>query len=69
MEIYDTRLIYFGQDDAKGTILAYKTYDYMELMGEKTDQAVVYQWLGEAVNDMKENLNLSMHILITWWLH
>jgi tetratricopeptide (TPR) repeat protein len=57
MEIYDTRLIYFGQDDAKGTILAYKTYDYMELMGEKTDQAVVYQWLGEAVNDMKENLN------------
>ena len=66
MDIYETRLIYFGQDDAKGTILAYKTYDYMELMGEKTDQAVVYQWLGEAVND-KKGLNPLELILITWW--
>ncbi|QRX64698.1 hypothetical protein JS578_05560 [Dysgonomonadaceae bacterium zrk40] len=53
MEIYDTRLKYFGSDDAKGTILAYKTYDYMELKGDKTDQKVVYDWLGEAVNEMK----------------
>lgn len=53
MEIYDTRLKYFGTDDAKGTILAYKTYDYMELKGDKTDQKVVYDWLGEAVNEMK----------------
>ena len=37
----------------KGTVLAYKTYDYMELMGDKTDQKVVYDWLGEAVNEMK----------------
>jgi len=57
MEIYDTRLKYFGDDDAKGTILAYKTYDYMELMGDKADQAVVYAWLGEAINDMKANMN------------
>ncbi len=53
MEIYDARLKYFGKDDAKGTVLAYKTYDYMELMGDKTDQKVVYDWLGEAVNEMK----------------
>ncbi|HBG56738.1 MAG TPA: hypothetical protein DDX07_01860, partial [Porphyromonadaceae bacterium] len=33
MEIYDTRIKYFGEDDAKGSILAYKAYDYMELMG------------------------------------
>ncbi len=57
MEIYDKRLQYYGEDDAKGTILAYKTYDYMELMGEKTDQAVVYSWLGEAIKEMKGNMN------------
>jgi len=57
MEIYDTRIKYFGEDDAKGSILAYKTYDYMELMGDKTDQAVVYAWLGEAIGEMKGNMN------------
>ena len=57
MEIYDTRIKYYGEDDAKGTILAYKAYDYMELMGEKTDQAVVYDWLGEAIGEMKGNMN------------
>ncbi|MDD4631877.1 MAG: hypothetical protein PHQ77_06505 [Proteiniphilum sp.] len=57
MEIYDTRIKYYGEDDAKGTILAYKAYDYMELMGEKTDQTVVYSWLGEALKEMKGNMN------------
>lgn len=57
MEIYDTRLKYYGQDDDKGTILAYKAYDYMELMGEQADQGVVYSMLNEAVEDMKEHLN------------
>ncbi|MEL7598714.1 MAG: hypothetical protein AAGU18_01250 [Proteiniphilum sp.] len=57
MEIYDTRIKYYGEDDAKGTILAYKAYDYMELMGEKTDQAVVYAWLGEAIGELKGNMN------------
>jgi tetratricopeptide (TPR) repeat protein len=56
MEIYDTRMKYYGDEDARGTILAYKTYDYMELMGDKTDQKVVYDWLGEAVNEMKEQM-------------
>ena len=56
MEIFDTRLKYFGEDDARGTILAYKTYDYMELMGEKTDQKVIYDWLGEAIDEMKEKM-------------
>ena len=57
MEIYDTRLKYYGQDDAKGTVLTYKTYDYMELMGEKAEQSVIYNMLNEAVEDMKEHLN------------
>lgn len=55
MEIYDTRLKYYP-DDQKGTILAYKSYDYMELMGDKADSKVVYQWLGEAIEDMKSEM-------------
>ena len=27
---------YFAEDDPKGTVLAYKSYDYMEMMGDKT---------------------------------
>ncbi len=56
MEIYDQRITYFGNDDAEGTILAYKTYDYMELMGDQADQKVIYEWLGKAVNDMKDEM-------------
>jgi tetratricopeptide (TPR) repeat protein len=56
MEIFDTRLKYFGDDDARGTVLAYKTYDYMELMGENTDQKVIYDWLGEAISEMKDKM-------------
>ncbi|WP_294082290.1 tetratricopeptide repeat protein [Proteiniphilum sp. UBA5384] len=57
MEIYDTRLKYFGDDDAKGTILAYKAYDYMELMGENADQSVVYNMLNEAIGELKDKMN------------
>lgn len=56
MEIYDTRLKYFGSDDAEGTILAFKAYDYMELMGDKADYNVVYGWLSKAVNGMKDQM-------------
>ena len=55
MEIYDTRLKYYT-DDVKGTVLAYKTYDYMELMGDKADSKVIYQWLGEALKEMKSGM-------------
>jgi len=56
MEIFDTRLKYFGDDDARGTVIAFKTYDYMELMGENTDQKVIYDWLGEAISEMKDKM-------------
>lgn len=56
MEIYDKRIIYFGDGDAEGTIIAYKTYDYMEMMGDQADQKVIYDWLSKAVTDMKEKL-------------
>jgi tetratricopeptide (TPR) repeat protein len=57
MGIYDSRIKYYGKDDAKGMILAYKAYDYIELMGEQTDQAVVYGLLNEAIEDMKDQMN------------
>lgn len=55
MEIYDQRMKYYG-DEEKGTILTYKAYDYMELMGDQADQALVYSWLSEAVNSMESSL-------------
>ena len=55
MEIYDNRLVYFD-DDEEGTILARKTYDYMEMMGDEADQNVIYNWLSTAVNDMKDQM-------------
>ncbi len=56
MEIYDNRVTYFSKDDAKETILAYKTYDYMELMGDKADAQQIYSWLNEAVNGLKSKM-------------
>ena len=56
MEIYDNRLKYFSNVDAKGTILAFKAYDYKELMGDDVDHKVVYKLLGEAIEDMKSEM-------------
>ena len=56
MEMYDKRLQYFSNVDAKGTILAYKATDYKELMGDNVDHKVVYKMLGEAIEDMKSEL-------------
>lgn len=55
MDIYTSRLKYYP-DDSKGSILAYKTYDYMELMGSDADQKVIYDWLSEAIEDMKSEM-------------
>ncbi|MDR0421501.1 MAG: hypothetical protein LBH72_00615 [Proteiniphilum sp.] len=57
MEIYDSRIKYYSKDDARGMILAYKAYDYIELMGERADQSVVYGMLNEAIEDMKDQMN------------
>lgn len=55
MDIYTKRLQYYP-DDNKGTVLAYKTYDYMELMGTDADSKVIYEWLNEAIDDMKSEM-------------
>lgn len=56
MEIYDNRMKYYSNVDAKGTILAFKTYDYQELMGDDADPLVIYDMLGEAIKDMKSEM-------------
>ena len=56
MEMYDKRMEYFSEDDPKGTILAFKAYDYLELMCDDTDYKVMYKLLGEAVEDMKSEM-------------
>lgn len=57
LEIYDNRLKYFGNGDSKGTILAYKTYDYMEMMGDEADTKLIYEWLKEAITEMKDKMD------------
>lgn len=60
INLYDVRMKYFGADhpkgDAKGSILAYKARDYMDMVGNDADQKLIYEWLSEAVNEMKEKL-------------
>lgn len=56
MEIYDQRMKYFSNVDAKGTILAFKAYDYQEMLGEDADPAVIYKILHEAIEDMKSEM-------------
>jgi hypothetical protein len=59
MEIYDTRLKYFGAEEGKSKIIAYKVYDYMELMGEKADSKFVYEGLKEAIEEAKDKMEPS----------
>lgn len=56
LSIYDARLKYFAENESKGTVLAYKTYDYMELMANEAESKVIYDWLGEAIEDMKADM-------------
>lgn len=56
MQIYETRIKYYGEDEGKSKILAYKAYDYMEMMADKTDQSVVYDMLGEAIKESKDKI-------------
>lgn len=59
MELYDKRMKFFGPEnpkgDVKGTILAYKVYDYMELLDSKSDSKFVYDNLKTALTEMKSD--------------
>ena len=60
MEIYDKRMQYFSNVDTRGTILAFKAFDYQELMGDNVDYQVVYDLLGEAIEEMKSEMDPSV---------
>ncbi|MDY3120211.1 tetratricopeptide repeat protein [Porphyromonas somerae] len=51
MEMYDTRIKYFGDDPKSGTdyILGNKVSDYMRLMGNDSDYDMIYGWLEPVV--------------------
>lgn len=56
MQIYDKRLQYFGDRNAKGTVLAMKGQSYIEMLGANADNKVVYNIFKEAVDSEKEHL-------------
>ncbi|MDO5016899.1 MAG: tetratricopeptide repeat protein [Porphyromonas sp.] len=54
MEMYDTRIKYFGDDADNGIdyILGNKISDYMRLMGNESDYNMIYDWLSPVVKEM-----------------
>ncbi len=56
MQIYDKRIQYFSDSDAKGTILTLKGQAYIDMLGKDADNNVVYKIFKQAVDDSKEKL-------------
>ena len=58
MKLYDKRLQYFGDNQRYGKdwIIAQKAMKYNLHKGEKTDYTVIYQWLGEIINEFGEKV-------------
>jgi tetratricopeptide (TPR) repeat protein len=57
MSIYDSRMVHFAHLEPRATALARKTFTYMEIMGNDADLNIVHSWLGEAINEMREEMN------------
>ncbi|MDD7438852.1 MAG: tetratricopeptide repeat protein [Bacteroidales bacterium] len=57
MEMYDTRIKYFGDDENAGKdfILGDKVSDYMRHMGNATDYNKIYSWLAPVVKELGAN--------------
>lgn len=57
MEMYDTRIKYFGDDPENGVdyILGNKVSDYMRLMGNESDYNMIYSWLAPVVKEFGVN--------------
>ena len=57
MKLYDDRVKYFGNDPRlrKDGIIARKAEKYNQLKGENTDHQLLYKWLGEVIEEFKEN--------------
>lgn len=73
MKLYDNRIKYFGDDKQYGKdwIIARKAQAYNQLMGEKTDQNLIYKWTGEAIEEFKEKtdpLAISLYMFASFKL-
>lgn len=57
MEMYDTRIKYFGDDENAGKdfILGDKVSDYMRHMGNESDYNKIYSWLEPVVKELGVN--------------
>lgn len=56
MAVYDKRIKYFGDGKRYGKdwIVARKAQDYLRLKGDKADISMVYEWLGQIMDEYKE---------------
>ena len=73
MKLYDNRIKYFGNDKRYGKdwIIARKASRYNQYKGEETDQAVLYKWLGDVIEEFKdatEPLAISLYMFASFKL-
>lgn len=73
MKLYDDRIKYFGNDKQYGKdwIVSRKAQSYNQLMGEKTDPSVIYQWTSEVLGEFKEKtepLAISLYMFASFKL-
>ncbi|MDL2265285.1 hypothetical protein LJC43_02740 [Parabacteroides sp. OttesenSCG-928-G21] len=67
MEVYDKRVIYFGNDARypKDWIVARKAQDYIAVKGESADNKLLYGWLKEVVDEKGEVCDpLAVNLLV-----
>ena len=57
IKLYDDRIKYFGEDPRykKDVVVFRKAQTYNQLKGVNTDFQLIYKWLGEMVEEFKEN--------------
>ena len=60
MMLYDRRMELFPHLQPRGTVIAAKTTAYMNMMGDQANQATIRQWLGEAIDEMREGMAPSL---------
>ena len=71
MKLYDNRLQYFGDNQRYGKdwIIGQKALKYNQHKGEKTDYTVIYQWLGEIINEFGDKVyqpSISLYMFASY---
>ena len=68
IKLYDDRLKYFGsaprnRDDWKDVVVFRKAQTYYQLKGENSDHQLVYKWLGDVIEEIKEKTHPNAMML------